>query len=130
MLWQRNVSLLEPPKHEHQRVCPAVQIAGALETFKKLYPPKNRRVQPLAEHLASIPMKTSIGWEVFEPDLAGHTLCKGKCLRYVAWAKPKTSGGCNQSPVTSMLLAEALLVTGRHSGNRLDTSGVVHCRSA
>ena len=42
----------------------ALSIKHALETFKSEYPPKLADVRPLAEHLAAIPMKTSIGWEV------------------------------------------------------------------
>jgi len=48
----------------------AAQIAGALDTFRKLYPPRLDDIRPLAEHLETIPMKTSIGWQTFGPELS------------------------------------------------------------
>jgi hypothetical protein len=62
--WQNtNISICVPGWH----------IAAALKTFKTQYPPKLEDVRPLAEHLAAIPMKTSMGWQVFGPSLPGQT---------------------------------------------------------
>jgi hypothetical protein len=57
-------SLLDNGENTNISICvAAAQISHALATFKEKYPPKLDGVRPLAEHLATVPMKTSIGWE-------------------------------------------------------------------
>jgi S1-C subfamily serine protease len=56
----------EHPQNTNISICvTSCSIKGALETFKSQYPPKLDDVRPLAEHLAAIPMETSMAWEVF-----------------------------------------------------------------
>lgn len=47
----------------------SVLIQHALENFKRSYPPKLEGVPTLAEHLATVPMATSVGWENLGPTI-------------------------------------------------------------
>jgi hypothetical protein len=57
----------EHPQNTNISICvTARSIKQALDTFKSQYPPTLTDLRPLAEHLSSIPMATSMGWEVFD----------------------------------------------------------------
>jgi hypothetical protein len=57
-------SLLDNCENTNISICVvAGSISHALATFKEKYPPELDGVRPLAEHLATVPMKTSMGWE-------------------------------------------------------------------
>jgi hypothetical protein len=57
-------SLLDNGENTNISICVvAGSISRALATFKEKYPPKLDGVRPLAEHLATVPMKTSMGWD-------------------------------------------------------------------
>jgi len=58
-------SLLDNGENTNISICvEAGSISHALATFKEKYPPKLDGVKPLAEHLAMVPMKSSMEWEV------------------------------------------------------------------
>jgi hypothetical protein len=57
-------SLLDNGENTNISICVvAKSISHALATFKERYPPKLDGVRPLDEHLATVPMSTSMGWE-------------------------------------------------------------------
>jgi hypothetical protein len=62
---ERDGQMVEHVQNKNISICvTARSISHALATFKAQYPPKLDGVRPLAEHLAAVPMKTSMGWGV------------------------------------------------------------------
>jgi hypothetical protein len=62
---EQDGKMVEHVQNTNISICvTAGSISHALATFKAQYQPKLDGVRPLAEHLETVPMKTSMGWEV------------------------------------------------------------------
>jgi len=61
---ERDGQTIEHVQNTNISICvTADSISQALATFKQEYPPRLDGVGWLDEHLATVPMKTSMGWE-------------------------------------------------------------------